>query len=38
MIVAFFTIQNKLLNGHRVLEVSVADITDYTHFPETNKK
>ena len=35
MIVAFFTIQNKLLNGHRVLEVSVADITDYTHFPET---
>lgn len=26
-IVSFFTIQNKLLNGHRVLEVSIADIT-----------
>ena len=26
-IVAFFTIQNKLLNGHRVLEISIADIT-----------
>ncbi len=25
----------RMLNGHRVLEVSVADITDYTHFPET---
>ena len=34
MIVAFFTIQNKLLNGHRVLEVSVADITDYTNFTD----
>jgi PAS domain S-box-containing protein len=30
MVVAFFTIQNKLLNGHRVLEVSVADVTDFT--------
>ena len=27
-VVSFFTIQNKLLNGHRVLEVGVADITD----------
>lgn len=26
-IVSFFTIQNKLLNGHRVLEISIADIT-----------
>ncbi|MDD3239322.1 MAG: hypothetical protein PHW47_04390 [Lachnospira sp.] len=27
-IVSFFTIQNKLLNGHRVLEISIADITN----------
>ena len=27
-VVSFFTIQNKLLNGHRVLEVGVAEITD----------
>jgi len=27
-VVSFFTIQNKLLHGHRVLEVGVAEITD----------
>jgi PAS domain-containing protein len=27
-ILSFFTIQNKLLDGHRVLEVGIADISD----------
>ena len=28
-VVSFFTIQNTLLNGHRVLEVSMAEITKF---------
>lgn len=28
-IVSFFTIQNKLLDGHRVLEVGIANISDF---------
>ena len=29
-VVSFVNIQNKLLEGHRVLEVGMADITGYT--------